>query len=490
MPDGQHSARRRRTSARTRILGMTVAVVGLALLATVLLLRQVLLNDLDERVDRSLTQEAEEFAESIRTTEIGPDETPSAYTRRLLETYLITSVPSDDEVLIGAVDGRVFAQSRDALADITGLVGDLATVAEPERVTLSSDAGEVRVLAQPVVDDEQTVGALIVGAFLDGERGDVDRTIRNAAFVALAALLAAIALSWFVAGRVLRPIRLVADTARDITEHDITQRIPDQGSDEIASLIESFNEMLDRLQAGSDNQRRFLDDAGHELRTPLTILRGHIELAAGDPEGFVESTPTVLAELDRMGRIVDDLLTMARAEQGAFLHVAPIDLDEFVLGLLPLVQPLGNHRWQIDEVPFGVVHADRDRLTQAMLNLAVNAARHTPEDGTIELGGRFDGETASLFVADTGEGVDPGEHDRIFARFHRASTGRSKGGTAGLGLSIVATIAEAHGGSVSVDSSPGEGSTFTITIPAQATSDGDDQESAAEDEEEMSWPAS
>ena len=172
---------------------------------------------------------------------------------------------------------------------------------------------------------------------------------------------------------------------------------------------------------------------------------------------------------------------MARAEQGEFLHVAPLDLDEFVLGLLPLVQPLGDHRWQIDEIPIGIVHADHDRLTQAMLNLAVNAARHTPEGGTIELGGHFDGETASLFVADTGEGIDPVEQDRIFARFHRASSARSRGGVAGLGLSIVATIAEAHGGSVAVDSSPGEGSTFTITIPAQV---------AAADDDEGSWPAS
>ena len=460
---------------------MTVAVVGVALLATVLLLRQVLLNDLDERVDRSLTQEAEEFAEAARGTAIGDDETPSAYTLRLLETYLTTNVPDDDEVLIGAVEGRVFAQSRDAPADITGLVGMLSTVDEPERTTLSTAAGEVRVLTQPVVVEGRNVGALVIGAFLDEERSNVNRTIRNAALVAAAALLAATGLAWFVAGRVLRPIRLVADTAKDITEHDIGRRIPEQGSDEIASLIARFNEMLDRLQAGSETQRRFLDDAGHELRTPLTILRGHIELGAGDPERLAESTPTVLAELDRMGRIVDDLLTMARAEQGDFLRYGPIDLDDFVPGLLHLVQPLGDQRWQIEEVPVGVIRADRDRLTQAMLNLAVNAARHTPDGGAIAIGGRFDGERASFYVADTGEGIDPAEHERIFARFHRAATERSQGGSAGLGLSIVATIAEAHGGTASVDSRPGQGSTFTITIPAQAPAPEDD---------ETAWPES
>ncbi len=481
MSDAEQTTRRRRTSARTRILGMTVAVVGLALLATVLLLRQVLLNELDDRVEQSLTQEADEFAESVRSTEIDDDETTSAFTRRLLETYLLTNVPNDDEVLIGAVDGVVFAQSRDAPADITDLVGPLSTATEPVRTTLSSDAGDVRLLAQPVLDEGRNVGALIVGEFIDQDRAAVNRTIRNAAFVALAALLAAIALAWFVAGRVLRPIRLVADTAKDITEHDISRRIPEQGSDEIASLIESFNEMLDRLQAGSDTQRRFLDDAGHELRTPLTILRGHIELAAGNPADFADSTPVVLAELDRMGRIVDDLLTMARAEHGDFLRLAPIDLDEFVPGLLPLVQTLGDHRWQIDEVPVGIVHADRDRLTQAMLNLSVNAARHTPEHGTINLGARLHGDDVTFFVADTGEGIDPVEQERIFARFHRAATNRSRGGAAGLGLSIVATIADAHGGTASVDSSPGEGSTFAITIPTHAISTDDD---------EVSWPAS
>jgi two-component system OmpR family sensor kinase len=217
------------------------------------------------------------------------------------------------------------------------------------------------------------------------------------------------------------------------------------------------------LESAIGNQRRFLDDASHELRTPITIMRGHLELANDDPSQLLDSRDIVLAELDRMARIVDDLLVLARAEQIDFLRRQPIDTDAFLSSLLDRSRALSSHNWLLDELAVGVIDADADRLTQAMLNLAVNAARHTPIGGDIAIGGRFEGDDFALWVRDTGEGIDVTDHERIFQRFTRATADRS-GGSAGLGLAIVQAIAQAHGGRVEVDSVPGLGATFTITI--------------------------
>ena len=450
---------------------MTMFVVAVALVATVVLLRQILLADLDQRVDRELAQEADELAESIGSTQRTADETSDAYARRLLEAYLRTNVPSENEVLLAVQNGEPFLESVDPPGNLRDEVGRFDDLVVPEFVDVDDEVGDVRILAQPLVDGDDQTGVLVIGRFLEPDRRLIANTIRDASLVALGSLIAAVALAWIVAGRVLRPIGALASTARDITEHDLSRRIPQQGTDEMAAMIESFNSMLDRLQATVDMQRRFLNDAGHELRTPLTIMRGHLELAATDHGADpVADRPTgsdeiVLREVDRMTRIVDDLLVLARAEAFEFLHIGPVDADELVTRLIELSRRLGDQHWEVDELPIGVVHVDGDRLTQAMLNLAANAARHTPDGGTVAIGGRFGGGTLRLWVRDTGDGVAPGERERIFERFHRATTERSAGGSAGLGLPIVSAIARAHGGGVSLDSEVGAGSTFTITIP-------------------------
>lgn len=462
---------RRRLSARMRIVGMTVLVVAVALAITVVVLRQVLLSEQAQRVDRALQQEGLELVEYVRSVTPAEAESPRAFARRVLTGYLEQNVTDRDEVLVAVQDGVAFLQSSGAPGDVTPFVDDFADVTEPTFLDVDSDAGPVRILAQPVLAAGEQVGVLAIAWFTAEERASIDRTIRDAAIIAGAALLAAAALAWVVAGRVLRPIGLLAETARDITEHDLSRRLPVQGSDEIAALIVSFNSMLDRLESVVDTQRRFLDDAGHELRTPITVMRGHLELAGDDPDRLAESRSVVLAELDRMGRIVDDLLVLAKSEQFDFLSVAPIDSDELLTSLLPKVRSLADRDWRIDQVPTGIIHADAERLTQALLNLAANAARHTPPGGEIALGGRFDDDRFSMWVRDTGEGIDAADHERIFQRFRRGTTQRAPGGSAGLGLSIVRAITDAHGGTVTLDSARGEGATFTITIPVEPRPD-------------------
>jgi two-component system, OmpR family, sensor kinase len=457
---------RRRTSARVRLFVMSLAIVAVALLVTVALLRQVLLRQLDDRIDRSLVQEAEEITEFAASSTPAPNEDAAAFARRVLTEYLSTNVTSDAESLVAVQDGRAFLRSPGAPGDVSDQVGEFAGATEPRFADLDSEAGPVRVLAQPILDGERQVGLLAIASFTAAERDLVDRTIRDAVAVAAAAFVAAAALAWVVTGRIMRPVVLLAETARDITEHDLHRRIPVQGSEEIASLIVSFNTMLDRLEQVVQTQRRFLDDAGHELRTPITVIRGHLELAADDPARFSASRDVVISELDRMSRIVGDLLTLAKAEQVDFLAVRPVDADELVMDLLARMRHLGPHTMLVDDVAAGVVELDADRITQAVLNLAANAVRHTPADGTIAIGSRFTADAFELWVRDTGEGIDPADHEAVFERFRRSPGQRSPGGSAGLGLSIVRLVAEAHGGGVQLISSPGAGATFTISIPA------------------------
>jgi two-component system, OmpR family, sensor kinase len=270
-----------------------------------------------------------------------------------------------------------------------------------------------------------------------------------------------------MAGRVFAPVRAISDTARDLSESDLSRRIqvPD-ADDEIAELAHTFNDMLDRLEGAFTTQRRFLDDAGHELRTPITIIRGHVELEGDDPADRRATRAVVLDELDRMGRIVDDLLVLARAEQPDFLRPEPVDLDLLTNDLFAKARALADRDWRLDVTGHGVVHADPQRLTQAVMNLVDNAVRHTGDGAVVEMGSALEHGEALLWVRDTGPGIPPEQQVHIFERFARARDGGRQAGTAGLGLAIVRSIARAHGGRVSLASHPGAGATFTIAIPA------------------------
>jgi signal transduction histidine kinase len=237
--------------------------------------------------------------------------------------------------------------------------------------------------------------------------------------------------------------------------------------------------MLERLDEGARQQQQFLDDAGHELRTPLTILRGHLELVSvDDPVDVIATREVLLEELDRMQRLVDDLLVLANAGYPDFIRKAPIRIPEFLEQVMEKIHVLADRRWQIDESTDYVVEADPQRLTQALVQLAANAVKYTGSSSTIALGSRIEGPTApdgtpmagsdtlELWVRDTGAGIQVKDQQRIFERFGRARPGRGEEGS-GLGLAIVAAIAEAHGGTASVESAYGQGSRFMIRVPLQ-----------------------
>jgi signal transduction histidine kinase len=312
-------------------------------------------------------------------------------------------------------------------------------------------------------------GTLVAAKLLGGEREEVEDAVQVAIGVSLVVMLLASLFIWLAAGRAVSPLQALAHAAHAITETDLSRRIPVRGNDEIAQLGRTFNGMLDRLEIAFANQKEFIADISHELRTPITVIRGHLETLGDDPRERREAAAVIEDELSRMSRMVDDLLLLIRAPRPDFLRPQLIDLDLLTHDVLTKAQSLGDRRWRLDGTGVGLLRGDPQRLTQALMNLAENAVKHTKDGEVIALGSSLHGSEARLWVRDEGPGIPPSAQQRIFERFaHTGGDGRASPlSGAGLGLSIVKAIAEAHGGRVELDSRPGFGATFTVVVPAQ-----------------------
>jgi signal transduction histidine kinase len=450
-------------SARARILGWMLLLVALAVGAAIVVARSALIAQLDERLDGELAQEVAKLRDFAREYQ-GPDDVEV-----LLTHYLGQKVPDENETFFSIVDGRadrrVAADSPTRVDTDQALVRRLATSTRPAYGWADSAAGRVRYAVIPVsVEGDPRSGQLVAIQFRDLERAQIDGPIRMLVLVGVGALIGAVAVGYIIAGRVLAPVRQVRTTAEQIDESDLTRRIEVNGNDDVAQLARTFNRMLDRLQSAFTTQRRFLDDAGHELRTPITVIRGHLEVMSDDPADREHTMALVIAELDRMKRIVDDLLLLAKSEQPDFLHPSSIDLSDLTVESLATARVLGDRRWRLDALAEETVRADGERLTQALMQLTENAVAHTRPEDLIAIGSAVRDGRVELWVRDTGRGVAPDVREQIFDRFARADGAATREG-AGLGLAIVASIAEAHGGRVRLDSTPGQGATFTLDLP-------------------------
>jgi signal transduction histidine kinase len=463
------SSRRVFWGIRGRILFWYVAVLTAAIAAAVLVNRQMLIAGIDTRIDEALVQESEE----LRVLAQGRDPTTGERfgndVRRIFDVFLRRNIPTRNETFVTFVDGRPFERSLDdpiyRLDLDAGITDRWGGLTRTERGALSTPVGRVEYLAIPVKAGQATRGVFVAAIFRDRELADIAPAIFGAAGVGLATLLVGSVLAWRVAEGVLRPVRLVTDTAAAISTSELTRRIDVGGRDEISRLAATFNEMLDRLEEAFRLQRQFVDDAGHELRTPITIIRGHLEVPEDDPEERVKTSALVIDELDRMNRIVNDLLLLAKARQPDFLDLATVDLRSLTEDLHAKATALATREWQLEAAGQGVIVADRQRLTQAIMQLAQNATEHTTDRATIGLGSDIVNGRARLWVRDSGPGIPPDDQERIFQRFARTGDGRRGSAGAGLGLSIVRAIAEAHHGMVEVLSRPGEGATFIVVIP-------------------------
>jgi two-component system, OmpR family, sensor kinase len=246
------------------------------------------------------------------------------------------------------------------------------------------------------------------------------------------------------------------------------------GNDDITALTRTVNGMLDRLEAAFVDQREFLDDAGHELRTPLTVLRGHLELLDVENPGEVAETRALLLdEVDRMARLVGDLILLAKSDRPDFITRRPVDLTGLTVDVLAKARGLGDRRWSLDATASVTADVDEQRLTQALLQLCDNAVKHTGPGDEIALGSSYDAGTARLWVRDSGPGVPAAHRDQIFERFGRSQVPDEDEGF-GLGLSIVRAIALAHAGTVTVTDAEQGGAVFTLVIPIASADEADE----------------
>jgi two-component system, OmpR family, sensor kinase len=454
------------TSARSRILASYLVLLLFSTVVATVALRQVLLSHAGDRVDDALVQESEEFGRLAQDGRNPRSGRPfGTDVRAIFDVFLSRNVPAEREAFYTYFRGTPYREAYapsfkavrvpeiDALADIRAPTNGEAKLADGRRI---------RYLALPVNAGPRARGVFAVGIDLTGEVGEVSDALRLDIGVSVAVLLLASLLAWVVAGRVLAPLRVLRDATREITESDMTRRIDVEGDDELADLASNFNQMVGRLEEAFASQKSFISDAGHELRTPITIIRGHLDVMGDDPEERRETLELVGDELDRMGRLVNDLLLLAKASRPDFLQPETVDLSELTRELFAKASALASRDWRLGAVGSGQIVADRQRLTQAVMNLSQNAAAHTADDDAVELGSELRNGHALLWVKDTGPGVPPEAQARIFDRFVRLER---TGDGAGLGLAITAAVAEAHGGRVELDSRPGAGARFTVVIP-------------------------
>ena len=476
------AARRFVSSIRVRVVLGYLALMTVGLVVAVLVTRQVQLAREDRKIEQEQAQEIEELR-LLATDGVDPDtgEPFGGDVTRIFDIFLSRNVPDDDEGFYTIVNGDGYLYSPGSpnlFEDPRFETRWAAARAGPTAWTTTTDVadvGEVRSLAVPLRVDGDVAGVFVIANFPDDDQGEVAQVIRVITYTGLGVLVVTSALAWSLAGRVLRPVRELSRAARSITESDQSTRIPVEGHDELAELGGTFNDMVSRLEAGFDTQRRFLDDVAHELRTPITIARGHLEFLGDDPVERAETVEIVTDELDRMSRYVSDLLLLAKAERPDFLVIGPVDIGELVADVHQRARALGTRSWVLDEAPRPGIFAmpgDPDRLSQALVNLAANAVQHTDDGDEIGIGAAHRNSHVELWVRDTGAGVDASVAETIFDRFARGVNSRSRrpDGT-GLGLSIVEAIARAHGGRAAVETRLGHGATFCLTIPCPASDD-------------------
>ncbi|TFV60455.1 HAMP domain-containing protein [Geodermatophilus sp. DF01-2] len=462
-------------SARTRIIGWVLLLVLLALGIVTFVTWRLLIAATDERMDITLQAEIEEFRRILESNVDPRTGQPFGSVEDVLQTLITYNLARPNEKFLGYVDGDYRYQSRIEapvlLSRDEAFTRQVGSVSETTWGRYQSGAGEVRYLAVPVdLVGDPSRGVAVVAYFADQERQAADDVARLMLAVGAATVLLAAGGAWVVAGRILRPVRDVATIAHSITETDLSRRIPVDGrpADELTDLAVSVNGMLDRLEDGVAAQRRFLDDAGHELRTPITIVRGHLEVVdPADPGDVRETVALVDDELDRMNRIVSDLLLLARAEQPRFVRPQPVDVAALTGEVFGKVRRLGERNWVLETAADVDAELDTQRVTQALVALADNAVRYTVPEGRISLGSQLSGGDLRFWVADTGPGVPEAEQARVFERFARGSAGARRSDGAGLGLSVVRAIAVAHGGRAVLDSVQGRGTTVTLVLPAR-----------------------
>lgn len=433
--------------------------------------RESLLGEIDATLEETATQMLEETQVLSR--------------RDVLSLFIPTqddSVFRRANIFIMVVDGEGNVLRRsDNLRGFTGILDPQALQEEQEGFrTLQYEEQAVRVLTVPLrVERErqqELVGYLQVARVIE-DYDTFNRLLIIAVFIGLASLTASTFTVTWIAPKLFRPLENIAAMARQISRaDDLSRRLPDTGrQDEIGDLTMALNQTLERLESLFRTQQRFLADVSHELRTPLTTIRGNVDLMRRMGIADDSFLDDIEAELERMTRLVNDLLLLARADVGSLpIEQKPVALDTLLLDVFRQVSMRDKAVEVIlDEVDQASILGDADRLRQLLLNLADNAVKYTPEGGVVHLALSKTQDEAHVTISDTGIGIPEEDLPYIFDRFYRVDKARARAfGGSGLGLSIAKWIVEVHGGQIDVESEVGEGTTFHVTLPLRRSGEG------------------
>lgn len=445
----------------TFILGGVLVVLGIAIFSQVS-------NILTNQVDRSLAQVTQDMRQLARIDHQG---------RFYMASVL--SVNSSIAIQVWDTGGRLVAstQSFDPLSSLVfPLYPEGLTIQESVFVDAEISDEHLRVLSVPLEMDsgEEPVGTIQVATSL-ATVDDVQKDLLSFLFgLGILALIIAVTAAWFSTRRVLAPLATMTATAMQITKaDDLSRRIPEQGNpaDEVGRLVQAFNQTLERMEDLFNSQRRFIADVGHELRTPLTVMKGNVDLLRKISKRDEDSLKSIENEVDRLTRLVGDLLLLAYVESGKLpMDNSLIELDTLLLEVFQQARVLAQDELEvvINNIDQVLVCGDHDRLKQVFLNLVANAISYTPAGGKIEMNLRKSEKMAYLVVTDNGPGIAPEDLTHIFERFYRGEKSRARsadGKGFGLGLPIANWIVINHGGRIEVDSVLGKGTNFCVWLP-------------------------
>lgn len=473
-------------SVRARILAAILAVTAFSMagagFTAHLVQRDRVLQQVDDRLKSRveavrLVVSGAQAADVLGSGTAPLQSSPHATTRDALKAVFSRVLPERNEGSLGVINGKaalVSAVDVDVhLEDDPALVTRIIDEVSDGSVRLGTSVGPLgtlRYIATPVtVKGDPQRGVYITTLDLDAELQDSNSSSLTYAVVAAGGLVLVGLVGWLVAGRLLRPLRDLREAASRISATDLTERIPVHGRDDLSGLTATVNTMLDRIDGAVTAQRQLLNDVRHELKTPITIVHGQLEVAnPEDPRDVRQAIAIAIDELDRMSALVDEIEALADSQQ-ATLRRVPVDIADLTDQVFAKASTETGHDWNLAESASVVAAIDPSRITQAWLQLADNAAKYSPPGSPISFGSRVvtdnpaDSAFVEFWVADQGAGIPQGMEARIFERFGRVEGRRGIRGS-GLGLAIVAAIAKAHGGRVSLSSSP-VGSRFGIEIP-------------------------
>ena len=461
--------RRRAVSLPTRLTAIAALLVAATVLVVAGVAVRLMRDDLGATLDRRLNSAATSF----RHGPAGRVSDPAQLAAEARRWLAVQAHAGDEVIAVRTPGGDILSTSGGLDLAAIDRVDDLLASTEARWWTVSGPGdGQVRVLTVPLLLRDELTGTLVVAASTAGVERTVDHLLSSVAWASGLGLAFAVALAFLSVRRTLLPLtRMAAEIDAIQPQGELPARLAatvDAPGDEVGRVADAFDSLLARIDDAIASQRRFISDASHELRTPLTVARGHLELLGrlDDPDAD-RSVRLALEELDRIRSIVEELLLLARLDEGLPLAREPVEVDLLLREAALRGMVLGQGDITVDAPEGLCARADPDRLLQVVCNLIGNAFRHGGAGAMVTLSAREDSAGAVVIeVSDNGPGIAPADQARIFDRFYRGSAARQGApGGAGLGLAIVASLVEAMDGSVSVRSAPGEGTTFSIRLP-------------------------